>query len=189
MILNDRTQVEIPVLARIAQTAKSWQIRLLMLKTLAALESESIDVLPNLEQVLNDEDKAVRVGAASAILSIQGGWSLALATRLAPPLKLTDEELVEYHACYFEEKRREFDSLRQSEVDQQRVMDYALDDLLSNNSVLHRHGIMELQQLGPPARFALPVLHDKLWAEDELTRRLATETIRAISGEHPGHRP
>lgn len=185
IVLADRTQTEIPELVRIAQTSKSWEIRVLILQILAELEDEAVDALPHLEALLEDEDKAVRVAAAYAIMSIREDWSLA--TKLEPSLKLTDAELADFlHQC-LELTQMELDSLKRSQGDSQSRVTSAIEILGVENSVWQRDGIIELKQLGPAARSALPILQDKLWVEDELTRRLAAEAIREIDVVVPGH--
>lgn len=184
LIRTGHTKVEVPYLVKVAQGDFPIFVRALAIGTLGSLEFEARAAVPALEKLLRDKDLNIQYMAAGALMTIQQEQLQLPAIVEALGVKgQKRREIEQGWEEYFESKNRERKQL-EAIVQERDLLFPTLAYLLKHGHGCHRrHAIRRIAIIGREAKFALPDLKKALGDDDEETRQLAADAIRAITAD------
>ncbi len=180
---SGHTKIEVPYLVKIALGAYPPMIRAMAIGTLGALGFDAKSAVPALQKLLKDEDRFVRVWAASSLMTIERD------EKLIPEL-IKSLELIGKERDNCKSEFREY--LRQQDLERKQWREIAKGAerevsltlfvrMLNQGSSFHRrHAIQTLGLMGPGAKPAILEVRKALNDSDKDTRRMAAEAIRQI---------
>jgi HEAT repeat protein len=178
LIGADRSSIDADSLMQVTSGAFPKRLRLTAIAALAILEAEARRVVPSLVKLLGDDDSVVRKFAGLALLHIEG--DPAEIPTIAKAMSLGEAENAEFLDEADDVIERKKDAFKRTLENYAENVALAISMLKHRNSFRQRQAIRMLEDIGPPAREAVPALKNLLNSGDKYTRDAAAEALKKI---------